>query len=392
MNKTIIKGDKVIWMITLFFAITSLLVVYSSTETLAFQNKTTTERLLLKQAIVMLCGIGLLYFAHTLKYVYYSRISQFLMILAGAFLLMTFFVAPEINNAQRSLRFTLPIVGQISFQPSDLAKLAMMIFIARFLSKNNTQKMGFKEMFLKIGLPLFIITLLIIRSNFSTAFLLFGVSIVFLFIGKVKIKHLSYLILIAVAGLGMIILIGLIKPEVFPRAKTWVNRVSAFSMSSEKEEPNVQIVHSEIAIAQGGLFGKMPGKSTQRIFLPLAFSDYVYAIIIEEYGLVGGFTVLLLFTALLFRSIKIARRCQMKFGGFLVVGISLMLVCQALFNMLVAVNLAPVTGQPLPFLSMGGTSFWFSCISIGIILSVSRSLELDYKQQYSEDLLANGSE
>ncbi|MGB4122705.1 MAG: FtsW/RodA/SpoVE family cell cycle protein, partial [Bacteroidales bacterium] len=217
-------------------------------------------------------------------------------------------------------------------------------------------------------------------------------SIVFLFIGKVKIKHLSYLILIAVAGLGMIILIGLIKPEVFPRAKTWVNRVSAFSMSSEKEEPNVQIVHSEIAIAQGGLFGKMPGKSTQRIFLPLAFSDYVYAIIIEEYGLVGGFTVLLLFTALLFRSIKIARRCQMKFGGFLVVGISLMLVCQALFNMLVAVNLAPVTGQPLPFLSMGGTSFWFSCISIGIILSVSRSLELDYKQQYSEDLLANGSE
>lgn len=377
MNRIAIKGDKVIWMIAIFFSIASLLIIYSSTEALAYKNKTLTEVYLFKQVIIMFLGLGLLFIAHHVRFTYYSRIGQILLALSIPLLIATLFIAPSVNDATRNIYVNLPITGRLSFQPSDVAKLALVMYIARFLAKNNLAEMEFKEFLVKIGVPVFAITILIVRSNFSTAAILFMVSIVFLYIGKVKMAHLSKLVMIAVVGFGLLLFVGKFVPGLFPRAETWSNRLEGFFEKTDSNEPNVQVLHSKIAIAQGGLVGKMPGKSTQRNFLPLAFNDYVYAVIVEEYGLIGGVTVVLLFMILLFRSIKIARKCKARFGSFLVVGISLMMVTQALLNMAVAVNLMPITGQPLPFLSMGGTSFWFSCFGIGIILSVSSSVDLE---------------
>lgn len=377
MNRLTIKGDKVIWMIAILFSIASLLIVYSSTVTLANKQRTMTESYLFEQLIIMLLGLGMLFIAHNLRFTWYSRIGQILFALAVPLLIMTFFMAPDVNNAQRNLWLNLPVAGRLSFQPSDIAKLALMMYIARFLAKYNHREMEFKEFFIKMGLPLFLVTALILRSNFSTAAILFMVSILFLIIGQVKFKYVGKLVLIALTAFLLLLAIGRFVPELFPRAGTWVARIEGFFMTGENEEPNIQVKHAQYAIAQGGLIGKMPGKSTQRNFLPYAYNDYVYAIIVEEYGLVGGTTVVMLFMILLFRSIKIARRCRSKFGSFLVVGISLLMVWQALLNMAVAVNIMPITGQPLPFLSKGGTSFWFSCIGIGIILSVSRSVDLE---------------
>lgn len=384
MNRIAVKGDKVIWMIAIIFSIASLLIIYSSTEALAYKNKTLTEVYLFKQVIIMFLGLGLLFIAHHVRFTYYSRIGQILLALSIPLLIATLFIAPSINDATRNIFVNLPVTGRLSFQPSDIAKLALVMYIARFLAKNNLQEMDFKEFFLKMGLPIFVVTVLIVRSNFSTAAILFMVCFIFLFIGKVKGTHLTKLVTIAVVGFVMLLLVGKFVPGVFPRAETWLNRLEGFFVKAENAEPNVQVLHSKIAIAQGGLIGKMPGKSTQRNFLPLAYNDYVYAIIVEEYGLIGGVTVTMLFMILLFRSIKIARKCKAKFGSFLVVGISLMMVTQALLNMAVAVNLMPITGQPLPFLSMGGTSFWFSCFGIGIILSVSRSVDLEEEPETEE--------
>jgi cell division protein FtsW len=210
-------------------------------------------------------------------------------------------------------------------------------------------------------------------ANFSTAALLFVASLGMLYIGRASLKHIALLVGIGLAGFILLLAIGRFQPELMPRATTWHNR--AMSHFSPDAESDYQVNISKMAIAGGGIFGKMPGNSTQRNFLPHSYSDFVYAIIIEEYGLAGGAVVIFIFIMLLFRSIKIARLSRTKFGSFLVLGISFLMVFQAFINMGVAVNLLPVTGQTLPFISMGGTSFWFSCAGMGIILSVSRSVE-----------------
>lgn len=384
MKKLTIKGDKVIWLITIIFSIASLLIIYSSTVSLSYQKNTSSEMLLFKQIIIMVFGLGLLYIAHHIHFIYYSRIGQLLMILSIPLLLATLFIAPSINDATRSIYVNLPITGSLSFQPSDIAKLAMMMFIARFLAKNNQRELTFKQFMLKIGLLLIIVTFLILRSNLSTAAILFMVSILVLLLGNAYWKNILKLLGIALLGFSSLLIVGKFVPEVFPRLETWTNRIESFFDKTKESEPNEQILRSKIAIAQGGLLGKMPGKSTQRNFLPLAYNDYVFAIIVEEYGLIGGFMIIMLFMILLFRSIKIARKCKVPFGSYLVIGISLLLVIQALINMAVAVDIVPITGQPLPFLSMGGTSFWFSCFGIGIILSVSHSIENDEENSINE--------
>jgi cell division protein FtsW len=388
MNNVLVKGDKVIWMIAIIFSIASLLVIYSSTEALAYKNKTLTETYLLKQLVVMILGLGLLFVAHSIRFDYYSRLGQIMLAIAIPLLLATFFFGTSINSATRTLEFNLPGYGPVSLQPFDLAKLALMLYLARFLSKSNLQEMRAKEFFVKAGIPVLLVAGFIVRSNFSTAAMIFLVSFIFLFIGKARMLHIFKLGGVAISAFVFVLiidsaLIPAVSPDatfrLMPRATTWMNRLESFTETSENKEVNPQVLHSKIAIAQGGLLGKMPGKSTQRIFLPLAFNDYAYAIIVEEYGLVGGTLVVMLFMILLFRSIKIARKCRSQFGSYLAVGLSLMMVTQALLNMAVAVNLFPITGQPLPFLSMGGTSFWFSCITIGIILSVSRSVNIEYE-------------
>jgi len=366
-----IKGDKVIWIIAILLSVLSLLVVYSSTGSLAYLRQGgNTEYYLTKQLIIVALGFMLMYFTQMIPYKYFSLPSTFLYVFAVLLLAFTVVFGPRINGAQRFL----PIPGTgLTFQPSDLAKLVLMMFIARFLAKNQEQIKSFKSGFLYIIIPIILVCGLILPGNFSTAAMVFLISLILLFIGRANVYHI--LILIAVGGLsvGILYYIGTNHPDLIKRSTTWVHRINQFIHPDDEQV--WQVEQSKIAIATGGLIGKMPGNSTQRNFLPHPYSDFVFAIIIEEYGMIGGLSIVLLYLILMFRSIKIARRANMKFGSFLAIGISLLLVFQALINMGVAVNLLPVTGQTLPLISMGGTSFWFTSIGIGIILSVSRNVE-----------------
>ena len=381
-----IKGDKVIWTIAILLSVLSLLVVYSSTGTLAYKMQGgNTEYYLFKQFIIVVMGFGLMYVTHLIHFKYFSRLAQFLFFLSIPLLLITMFFGPEINSANRLL--WIPGTG-LTFQPSDLAKLALLMYIARFLAKNQDQIKNFKSGFLFIIVPIIIICALILPGNFSTAAIIFVTSLILLFIGRANFYHIISLVGIGIISVGILYFIGKSIPDaskenkLLKRTTTWVNRIDNFF--DPDEDQVYQVEQSKIAVATGGLIGKMPGNSTQRNFLPHPYSDFVYAIIIEEYGIIGGFVVILLYLILLFRSMKIARRCPMKFGSFLVIGISFMMVFQALINMGVAVNILPVTGQTLPFISMGGTSFWFTSIGIGMILSVSRNL--DTQQIETENL------
>jgi cell division protein FtsW len=254
------------------------------------------------------------------------------------------------------------------------------MYIARFLAKKQDQIRDLKSGFLFIIVPVIIICALILPANFSTAALLFVTSLILLFIGRANGYHLLTLVGIGIISVGLLYFVGKKYPELIPRSTTWVNRLDQFF--NPDDEQVYQVEQSKIAVATGGILGKMPGNSTQRNFLPHPYSDFVFAIIIEEYGLIGGFLVIIMYLIIMFRSMKIARNCTMRFGSFLVVGISFIMVFQALINMGVAVNVLPVTGQTLPFISMGGTSFWFTSIGIGMILSVSRTLN---EQQITQE-------
>jgi cell division protein FtsW len=244
--------------------------------------------------------------------------------------------------------------------------------MARFLSKHQEEITDFKKGFMPILIRIIIITLLILPGSLSTAAIVFVTSMIMLYMGRASFKHLAALVGVGLAAFGLLLMIAFVAPKVLPRAETWKNRIVHFIYPDD--EQNNQVLQSKIAVASGGFFGKMPGNSTQRNFLPHPYSDFVYAIIIEEYGMAGGVTIVLMYLILFFRALKIARRCDLKFGSFLVIGISFLLVFQAMINMGVAVNLLPVTGQTLPFVSMGGTSFWFTCLGIGMVLSVSRAV------------------
>jgi cell division protein FtsW len=284
-------------------------------------------------------------------------------------LIFAIFFGPEINGARRTL--FVPGTG-LTFQPSDLAKLALIMYMARFLSKYQDEIQDFKKGFLPILIRIIIICLLILPGSLSTAAIVFITGLIMLYMGRASFKHLTALMGIGIAAFSFLLLLATVAPKVLPRAETWQNRIVHFI--NPDDEQNNQVLQSKIAIATGGVFGKMPGNSTQRNFLPHPYSDFVFAIIIEEYGIAGGIIIVLLYLILLFRSLKIARHCDLKFGSFLVIGVSFLLVFQAMINMGVAVNLLPVTGQTLPFVSMGGTSFWFTCFGIGMVLSVSRAL------------------
>ncbi|MFQ5335865.1 MAG: FtsW/RodA/SpoVE family cell cycle protein, partial [Flavobacteriales bacterium] len=275
----------------------------------------------------------------------------------------------------------IPVINQ-SFQTSDFAKLALVMYVARLLSHKQNEIKSFKKTFLPMILPVIIICGLILPANLSTAAVLFVSCLVLMFIGRLPLKYLLGLIGSAILALALVLLIARSFPQVFPRASTWVNRVESFRHADNPG--NYQVEQSMIAIGTGGIYGKGPGNSNQRNFLPHPYSDFIYSIVIEEYGLLGGFIIILLYMVFLYRSVRIAVRCRKTFGSLLVMGLSFSLVLQAIINMAVAANLMPVTGQPLPMVSMGGTSIWFTCIAVGIILSVSRSLEEEkrHKMKY----------
>jgi len=385
-NKT--RGDRVIWALVIVLALVSLLVVYSSTGLLAYKyNKGNTEVYLFKQIAFIAIGMAVIYFSHRVNYTLYSRVARLLFLLSIPLLIYTLFFGVTLNEGSRWIR--LPLIN-LTFQTSDLAKLALFMYLSRLLSKKQDVIKDFKKGFLPVMIPVVIICLLIVKANLSTALLIGATSMLLMFIGRVSGKHL--LMTMGIASIPVIILViiaisyydkaeGKAKdlPEVLSagRIPTWIKRVQSFVYDSKEvdKDENYQVNQAKIAITKGGLFGKGPGNSEQRNFLPHPYSDFIFAIIIEEYGLFGGAAILLVYVIFLYRSIRIFKKCPFAFGAFLALGLSFTLVIQALINMAVAVNLFPVTGVTLPLVSMGGSSFLFTCLSIGIILSVARNVE-----------------
>lgn len=370
------KGDRVIWMIVLLLSLLSLLAVYSSVVTLAYKHHDgDTEYYLFKHGKIIVLGFFLMWLTHRVKYSYFSRISQILLVLSIPLLLYTLLKGSNLNEASRWI--AIPGTG-LTFQTSDFAKLALIMYVARVLTVKQAELNNFRTVLIHIMLPVFAVCGLILPANFSTAALLLSTCLIIMFIGRIHIRYILQTLGIAIAGFMLIIGFSFVFPGTIKRVDTWKSRVVQF-VAGEKdkdESKNFQSDQSKIAIATGGPVGKGIGHSTQRNFLPHPYSDFIYAIIIEEYGsVIGGGGILLLYLILLYRGVRVATRSQKTFGTLLAFGLSFSLVFQAMINMAVAVNLFPVTGQPLPFLSMGGTSILFSSIAVGIILSVSKSTE-----------------
>lgn len=368
------KGDRTIWMIVFVLSIFSLLAVYSSTGTLAYKHQRGTEYYLFKHLIILALGLVLMYVAHRIKYTVYSKISTLALFITVPLLFLTLVLGTNLNEASRWL--TLPGIN-ITFQTSDLAKLSLVMYIARALSKRQEEEMTFKSILVPVLLPVMAVCGLILPANFSTAAVLFTSCIFLMLIGRVQIKFLAYMAGIGLAGLALYIAIGLSVGK-SNRIMTWKARIERFS--NPESEDNYQHDQAMIAIAKGGLVGRFPGNSTQRNFLPHPYSDFIYAIIIEEYGFLGGLLILFLYLLLFYRVVRFIHHSPMAFGTLLSVGCVFILTFQALINMAVAVGLFPVTGQPLPLVSMGGSSIWFTSIGIGIILSVSRQVEKEKKE------------
>ena len=312
-----------------------------------------------------------MFYASRLRYTVYSKLSQLALPVTAGLLLLTLLLGSNINDASRWI--TIPIINQ-SFQTSDLAKVVLVVYLARVIGKNMGGEWSLRDVLFKVMLPVGVICGLILPANFSTAALLFTVCLVLMFIGQVPVKHMVLIVGVAVLVFAGLLLVAKSTPGLLPRLDTWVARIESFG--TQDSEANYQVEHAKIAIASGGLLPNGPGSGASRNWLPHPYSDMIYAFIIEEYGSIfGGLGLMLLYLILLFRAVRIAGRCDKPFGSLVAMGLSLMLVIQAMVNMAVAVNLVPVTGQPLPLVSMGGTSVWFTCLAIGIVLSVSRSLD-----------------
>jgi cell division protein FtsW len=355
-----LKGDRQIWGVILLLSAMSVLVVYSATSTKAFRELDgNTEAFLLKHGSLILLGLFFTYVAHRIDYVYFGRLARFGLWLSIPLLLWAYVKGETVNEASRLIR--LPIINQ-TFQPSDLAKLALISNLAAMLNKRrNADWTAQPELLVNMIVWIGVICGLIVLSNTSTAVLLAATSFLLLYIGGVPPRYLAITVLVCGLAGG----IGLMAGQ---RYETAMNRISRMRSGVLDDQPR----EGRIAIANGGLTGQGPGNSHQKNFLPEPFSDFIYAIIVEEYGLVGGVFVLGLYLWLLWRGMQAIRRSSRPFGGLLSAGLTFSIVIQALVNMGVVVGLGPVTGLQLPLLSMGGTSLIFTGLALGIVLSVSR--------------------
>lgn len=367
------KGDQVIWAVVLVLSFISLLAVYSSTGSLAYRMEKNSNYYLVKQVMVLGLGILITYWVHKINYTKFARVAVILYLLSLPLLVYTLFFGTSLNEGSRWIR--LPVIN-LTFQTSDLAKLALFMFLARILSIKQAVIKDLRKGFFPVLLPMLFTCALIAPENLSTALML-GVtcSIVF-YIGRVQVKHLMLLFVVGLMGVSTLFVVS--KITGFGRAKTWEQRLVDFAGGKKKDGPEkdvYQVQQAKIAIANGGLTGRGPGRSLQKNFLPHPYSDFIFSIIVEEYGLVGGAVVVLLYLLFLWRSILIFKRCPFAFGAFLAVGLSITLVFQAMLNMAVNVHLVPVTGLTLPMVSMGGSSIWFTSIAIGIVLSVSKYVD-----------------
>lgn len=364
------KGDGVIWGVVILLSLVSLLAVYSSAGSLAYQSQTgNTSYFILKHFTLLIISLLIIFVVHNIPYKYYSRLSQLFLLVSIVLLILTLSVGEDINMAKRWL--TLPGLG-LTIQTSDFAKIALVMYVARILSLKQYKISDSKEVTTYLFLPTILVCALILPANLSTSLILFTTVLILMFIGRVRISYIAKLLFIGLL-LVAVFISGIIISGDKGRVDTWKNRIESFI--DEDSGDNYQIEQAKVAISTGGFLGKGPGNSIQRDFLPYAYSDFIYAVIVEEYGFLGGMVILFLYMFLLYRAGVIVKKSNRSFAAFLAIGLSLLLVFQAMINMAVNVHLLPVTGQTLPLLSMGGSSMIFSSISIGIILSVSRSAD-----------------
>lgn len=364
-----ISGDKTLWVIAVLLALFSLLPVYSASSNIAFlYGSGNTFNMLAKHGIHLVLGLILMYAAHKLNYRHFGPISLILLPVAVLLLFYTLVQGHEVANASRWIK--IPFLGW-TFQTSAFASIVLMLYLARYLAKTPSEKIrDFRASFLPLLGPIFLVCGLILPANFSTAALVFAIAMLVLFIGGYPVKNLAIIGGGGVALLGVFILLVMAFPNINNRVATWEKRIEAFW--SGESEANYQVTKAKMAIAEGQLIGKGPGKSIQKNFLPQSNSDFIYAVIVEEFGLLGGVTVIFFYVLFLIRVLSIATRARTKFATLVVVGTGFSILIQAFVNLGVAVNLLPVTGQTLPLISAGGSSIWMTCIGIGIILSVSR--------------------
>jgi cell division protein FtsW len=371
---TELRGDRVIWAIVVLLSIVSMVSVFSSASSLAYDERGgEISYYLIKHGIILGFGLVIIYICHLLAYTKFSRWAPGLLIVAFVLLAITMWLGVDINNAKRWLK--IPFVG-LTFQSSDFAKLALIIFVARSIGSKQDVIKDFKEAFMPIILPVLGICMLIAINDLSSALMLFLICILMMVVGRVAMQYVVMLILLGVSVFSLMVMVGGKYPELIPRAATWEKRIETyFNPELASSDDRYQITKAQIAMSNGGIFGVGPGNSTQRNYVPSAHADFIYAIIIEEYGVLGGIVVISLYVLLFFRIVRLVTKSSKAFGAMVSFGIGLALLLQAFFNIAVNLDLVPVTGLTLPLISMGGTSVLFTCVSFGIILSVSKYIE-----------------
>ncbi len=366
-----IKGDKAIWAVVALLALFSFLPVYSASSNLVYVvGKGTTIGHLVKHALLLFLGFGIIFGVHRIPTHFFKGLSLIAMPIVLLLLGYTLAQGTTIDGANASRWIRIPFVG-FTFQASGLALVVLMIYVARYLSKIKDKNITFKESIVPLWMPVFLVVMLILPANFSTAGIIFSMVLLLCFLGGYPIKYLVGILGTGLLALTLFIVVAKAVPDLFSnRVDTWMNRIENFAGTGDTEG-DYQIEKAKIAIATGGIVGNGAGKSVMKNFLPQSSSDFIYAIIVEEYGLVGGFALMFFYLLLLFRIVVVANGNTTAFGKLVVLGVGLPIVFQALLNMAVAVELFPVTGQTLPLISSGGTSSWMTCLAIGIILSAS---------------------
>lgn len=375
-----IQGDRAIWAVAGLLALFSFLPVYSASSNLAYlYGDGNTFKFLLKHLAHLLLGFAILYGVHKIPFHYFKGLSIIALPIAILLLIFTMAQGTTIEGANASRWIRVPFVG-VTFQTSTLAAVVLMTYVARYLSRIKDKTITFKETLLPLWLPVFVVLALILPANLSTTAIIFAMVVVLVFIGGYPLRYLGIVLGAGLLVLTLFVLTAKAFPGVFPnRVDTWMSRIENFT-DKEDTEGDYQIEKAKIAIASGGVTGLGPGKSIQKNFLPQSSSDFIYAIIVEEFGIVGGLFLMFLYLALLFRLVIVAHKATSMFGKLLVIGVGLPIVFQALINMAVAVELFPVTGQTLPLISSGGTSIWMTCLALGMVLSVAAKREIQKRE------------
>ncbi|MGZ9734239.1 FtsW/RodA/SpoVE family cell cycle protein [Flavobacterium sp. GNP002] len=371
-----LKGDKGIWSFVALLALFSFMPVFSASSNLAYigQGNGNTLGYLVKHIVHICIGFTIIFMVHKVPYHYFKAVSKGALYIVWVLLAYTLIKGTVIAGANASRWIQVPFIG-VTFQTSTLAAMVLFIFVARYLSKTREVPISFKSSIWELWLPVFITLVFILPANFSTTALIFSMVLMLVFIGKYPLRYIGIIVGSGIVFLAFFILVAKAFPDAFPnRVDTWISRIDNFT-SDKPDEDDYQIEKAKIAIASGKIYGLGPGKSVQKNFLPQSSSDFIFAIIVEEYGLIGGLGVLTLYLLLLFRFVIASHKANSLFGKLVVVGLGFPMIFQAMVNMAVAVELLPVTGQTLPLISSGGSSIWMTCFALGIIISVTKKEE-----------------